>query len=174
MIINTSVLDKAGIEWKDNELIVLNLIKQKDFDVLEDCHKTIDKLDEKNFIAYIKDTKPPKHHRVRITKKGKSFLNYVEIPEITKESLNLAKKLLSLYQSNGLRINNKKKVFELVAWFLAETGFDAKRVYNTVEEYVNNTEPKFTSSLNNLIWKGQSVYSAKWKLSESKLYSLIT
>lgn len=174
MVINTTILDKAGIKWKDNELIVLNLIKQKDYDVLEGCAETIEKLAEKNFISYIKDTKPPDYKRARITKKGRSFLNYVEIPEISQKSWNLAKDLLSLYKNNDLRINNKKQVYEMVAWFLNETGYEPKEVYNTVEEYINSTEPKFTSSLNNLIWKGQSVYSAKWKLSESKLYSLMT
>lgn len=177
MYINFEILSKNNFSWAENELLVLQIIKQKQYDLLESCSKDLlNNLYKNGYIQLIKGNKNvPKYMLVRLSEKAKKFLKDISVAEITSESKELAAKLISLYQNNNLTINNKKKVVEMVSWFLSEVpDFTADKIYETVENYINTENRQFVRSLNNLIWKGESVFATKWQLSQSKLYGLLT
>jgi hypothetical protein len=174
MYINFNLLERVGIKWRDNELLVLQCLKQKDYDVL-DVHSrdALNSLYKKGFVTLVKGNQPA-IQRARVSKKGNKFLKDLSVAEITEESKQLAGNLISLYENAGKPVQNKKKIVELTAWFLAETDFSAEEIYNVVEEYIRTEEIKYVSHLQNLIWKGESVFSTNWNLAQSKLYGLLT
>lgn len=174
MYVNFNVLDSKNISWE--ELMILQIIYQKDYSRLEKYRDGLNSLWKKEMLTLIKEVKKdtPKYMLARLSDKGKRFLKDLSVAEITDESRNLAAKLISLYDNNNLTIANKKKIVELVSWFLAETGFEPNKVYAVVQTYISETPKEFTSNLNNLIWRGESVFATKWQLSQSKLYGLMT
>ncbi len=176
MVINFKTLDKHGFSWKNSEVLVMQCIHQKEYELLEDCRDILNGLYKKDFISLIKRAKKdtPTYMKARLTKKGKSFLKDLQVAEITQESKLVAFELIEMYSSKNLNIGNKKKIVELVAWFIAESQIDADTIADTVNDYILKEDPKFTSKLENLIWKGDSVFSTAWNLSQSKLYQMIT
>lgn len=176
MYINLDLLEKHDIIWKDNKYIVLQCIKQKEYERLEDCKDILNELWKGDYLTLIKKTSKniPNYMRVRLSKKGKMFLKDSEIVGITPEGKKLAALLIELYDNRNLKIANKKKVVELISWFLMDSGFEPRDVYQTVEYYVISTGLKYISNLNNLIWKGENLFATNWNLSDSKLYGLMT
>lgn len=173
MYINFKILVKSGVNAQ--QLLILQGIKQKEYDMFEKALPHLEKLKENGFLTTIKGEKTQAlYTKFRLSKKGKNFLRDLEIAEITEESLKLSAELISLYEDEGLDIKNKKKIVELTSWFLSETGFNGDDVYQTVSDYINSTEKTYVSNLNNLIWKGESAFSTKWNLSQSKLYGMMT
>lgn len=182
MYINTKVFSKSGL--KVSELFIVQLISQKDF---LDEEPLLSKVSRQRFIEledrkYIEKLKNPlksyPYWKIyRLTKKTKGILRDIQIPDITLASKKLSKYLIDLYQDNNLSINknsNKKEINELIAWFLANVDFSPKEIFGAVEDYINNTDRKYISSLSNLIWKPDNVYSTNKTLSKSKLYGLMT
>ena len=176
MFINFNILEKNNFDWKDNKLLVLLTIRQKEYNRLVDCREKLIELFKDGYITKVKgNKKDPEFLKARLSKKGKKLLELLEIPEVTKESENLSIRLIELYKSNGLekKIGNKNKITKLISWFLGETQFESDDVYNTVETYINSVENKFIRGIEHLVWKGESVFSTKWSLSNSKLYNLM-
>lgn len=161
MAINTKVLEKNNVAWLDNDYIVLQAIQQKQTDDFSE--KVIERLLQKELIT----------HKRKITPKGTKFLREVSIIGLTEESKYLTEKLIVFYQEQGLKINNKKKTYEIISWFIAETGFEPKEIFNKVEEYVFGVKEKmYVSELGNLFWKAPNLYATKYNLNESKLYNI--
>ena len=176
MYVNFDLLEKKEIEWKSNDLLVLQCIRQKEYERLEGCRNSLLRLFKKELVVKIAShpkNKPP-YLGARLTMKAKAFLRDLQVASVTEESLGLAKSLIELYEQNNLTVGNRKEIVELVSWFLAETQeYTPDMVYDVVADYVNSTERKFIRSLYTLIWKGKSVFSTNWSLSDSKLYELM-
>lgn len=173
MYINFKVLTSHKITAQ--ELLILQAVKQSEFEMLSKAEAKLLDLQNRDLLTTIKGkSSEPLYLKFRLSKKGKTFLRDLEVAEITESSLSLSGNLIALYENEGLEIANKKEVVELVSWFLSETNFDPEAVYQSVSDYLNSTEKKFISNLNNLIWKSKNVYSTKWSLTQSKLYGLMT
>jgi len=174
MYINTELLDKKGIEWRNNDLIVLQVINQKSNEVLDErCKDALNRVYKLGYLKFIKGTKgQTNYEKVRINPQGKEFLRQLEIPDITEASKHLTKRLIEIYENHNKEYGNEKKISTLVAWFLAETGIPAKEVFKQVENYLLETPPKYIMKLENLIHKKDHVYQTKWKMENSKLYEL--
>lgn len=161
MAINTEVLNKNNIKWLNNEFIVLQAIQQKQKDDFEE--KVLESLLAKELI----------NEKHKITPKGTKLLREVGVLGLTEESKYLTKKLINLYESHGLLIKNKKRVGGLVAWFIGETGYEPRHIYEKVQEYILSVSEKmYVSELGNLFWKAPNVYATKYTLDDSKLYSI--
>lgn len=177
MYLNFEILEKKGFSWKENELLVLLCIRQKEYERLEPCRDVLLSLHSKGYVVKLAShpKNKPSYLGARLTMKSKALIRELQIAEITPESTSLAASLVSLYEQYNLNIGNKKKIVELVAWFMAETqDYTPEQVYEAVENYVSTTEKTYISALNNLLWKGESTFSTTWSLSQSKLYTLLT
>ena len=175
MYINFDLLEKEGFEWKNNELLVIFCIRQKEYERLDNCSESLNKLFQRKLVTKTSSLpkNKPAYLGARLTMKAKSFLKELQIAKVTEEAKELTKNLIDLYESRGLLIGNKKEIVELVAWFLAETQEEGAAVYDAVENYVMSTEKTYISKLNNLIWKGKNVFATNWDLADSKLYELL-
>lgn len=171
MFINFNLLKESGLSA--GELVLLQGIKQKEYLLFSKSINTLKKLKEQ---GYLKTVGKETNIEYRLDKKGKNFLKDLEIADVTNESKYLAMSLISLYEDNGIAITNKKKIVEMVSWFLSEVEFDSEYITSVVADYLQSfsaNEKKFISQLHNLIWKGESVYSINWNLSQSKLYGML-
>jgi hypothetical protein len=169
MYINFKLLLKHKI--KAGELLLLQGLKQKEYDLFFKSENTLNCLEEK---GYLKKIGKKTYKDFRLSEKGSKFLKDLQVAEITEDSKRLAMNLISLYEEKGFKITNKKKIVELCAWFLSEVDYSVDDITTVVADYLNITEIKYTSSLQNLIWKGDNVFSNNWSLSQSKLYGLLT
>lgn len=182
MYINTKVLKKYGIGVE--KFFILQMYQQKDYAEEDSMLASflpvnLDILEKDGFIKKLSNYKKsdPIYKWYRLDKKGKAFMREVQIVGISDLSKKLSVSLINLYESYNISIdanNNKKKVHELVAWFLGNTDFSAKEIYGKVEDYIRNTEKTYVSSLTNLIWKPPNLYAVHKNLSDSKLYGLMT
>lgn len=177
MFVNFDILEQKGFKWRDNQFMILLAIKNKQYARLEGLNGTLNDLFKQDYVTAIKGTPTqPKHEKVRLSKKGKAFLRDVQVAGIDDDAKLLTAALIQLYEKAGLkdRIKSKAKVLKLVSWFLGEVEFSAAQVVVVVDDYLNTEDRKYISQLPNLICKPASVFSTKWTLDESKLYSLLT
>lgn len=175
MYINYNFLDKNGFTWSNNRLLVLQCIKQKEYERLERCDRDLlNGLYKEGLITVIKgNASDPSYLKARLSKKGKECLRLVAIAEVTKESETLTKKLIDYYTQENLHIVNKTEVGRRVAWFMAETGLSVQQIYEATQNYINTCDKKYVMALDNLFWSPKNKYSSQYKLSESKLYDLM-
>jgi hypothetical protein len=101
-----------------------------------------------------------------------------KIPSYSEEDEQLLEYLVNQYKRLEKQIGNREKIKELLAWFRVETGFSRKQLYKAVVVYLKVEQEdqggKFIPSLENLIWKGGTVFQKQPKLAESRLYQFIT
>lgn len=161
-------------ELSDKDLEVLLKVRQKEtilLEVVEDVQETLDWLETKELIQYVKGDKGG--HTARVSIKGNRFLKNLEKPEYREEYGELASELISIYQSYDKFTGNKTNVEKRLTWFINESGFSLPIIRKAVDEYLLNADPKYVLSLENLCWKPASVYDKTMKLVESRLYNLI-
>lgn len=176
MYINLNILEKHGFKWQDNPLLVLQAVKQKDYQLLKDCPKELlNQLYKDGYIQLIEGKpKEDKHLKIRLTDRSKRFLKDCGVKAITEESKLLALKLIELWESNGQTVQNRKKIVELTAWLLGELPeYTVDEIFSCAESYISSSG-KFTMGLGNFLWKPENVFQKNWNTSQSKLYSLLT
>ena len=168
MYVNFNLLKRSGLNA--SELLLLQGIKQKEYSLFSKATKTLKKLEEEGWLKTVGKKTSVDY---RLDKKAKTFLRDMEIADISGESKYLAQSLISLYEDKGIKITNKKKIVELCSWFLSEIEIEIDVIISVVADYLNTTETKYTSKLDNLLWKGDSVWANNWNLSQSKLYGML-
>lgn len=167
-MINFDYLIKAGLSTDDYILMVK--VFQKDFHLLtKEDKEAVDRLLEKEYFALLKTGKTLKD-KLRISPKGKAFLENLAVPNINDEVIDLEKKLRELYEEYNKIVG--KDILKKLAWFKDVTGFRNKIIYDGVLTHLQ--EDSFTYTLSNLIWKAENVFSAKWSLDGSYLFELIS
>lgn len=162
MYLNFDVISKNEFIWQDNLFLCLVALKNK-----------VEIGDDMAELLILKGFAIRRGNKVTPTKDAIKLLKDCQIAGISDESKGLAQDLIEMYENNGKKVMNKKKVLELLSWFLSETNFSHKTIISVVENYLLTTQPKYISELHNLIWKPENVFSTKWTLSNSKLYGLI-
>ena len=112
--------------------------------------------------------------KVRLKKKGESFIVTVETPGITKEISDTMETLVRMYEESGKELGGTRKEVEArIVWFMGNTAYKPSIIVQAVEEYLQ-ANPEYTMSLCNLIWKPQSIaFSVHMTLRNSKLFDLI-
>ena len=167
MYINFDLLFKA--EMKSGDLLILLMIKQKEYERLEHHRERLLKLYEEGYVTTIKGkANTPKYMNARLSKKAVKFLGELEVPNITDEAIKLVEDLMGLVEDLGKNKPNKKKLTFLVNWFMAETGADAETIFSHVEEYISGW-----NVLENMFFKAKNAYTTKPNLAESYLYTLL-
>ena len=124
-----------------------------------------------------KNKKESEFRRLRLSKKGKEVLRNSQIADYTENDEKLFEYIVELYNKAGNSVGNDVKVKQLLAWFRVEAGTTRKAIYLAIKSYVDDLvdsdDEKFIASVENYIWKAPSVFSTKWTLGDSKLYTKI-
>jgi hypothetical protein len=173
MYINFEYLEKKSVTFY--EFLALLIIRQKNYSSLVGMGETLNSLYKKELVNSTKSVNKEKPYlSARLTAKGKKILKEVTIPNITDEVTSLSYELISLYESKGFNVGNKREVVKLLSWFMANTDFSSGEILSATEQYLQGqTEVKFTRSLENFIHKSPSAFSSKWDLGNSMLYETL-
>ncbi len=183
MPINTTYLEKKGLEPYD--FFLMNLIFQNsttDMSAYLAMYLTEDHLQRllaMDLLTMVKAKRKDEHDfkRLRLNKKGKSIRLNASIMDFTENDEKLYDALVKVFESVEKSVGNDLKVKQLLAWFRTETGYSRKKIFIAIRFYVGDLVDKnkqqFIPTLENLIWKGASLFSNKWVLSDSKLYQYI-
>ena len=173
MYINFEVLKKHGLS--PNDLITLLAIKQKEDEELI-CSLNPSS-DEDGELVLVKEGFIEKMKKVgfKVTKKATTLLRDIEIAEVTDSSKEGYASLIKLYESVGRKdkVGNKKRGLRYFSTFLATTDFPSDKIYEAVNEYLNDNEHQYTRKLDELVYKPSNVYATKFKLEDSKLYTIV-
>jgi DNA-binding MarR family transcriptional regulator len=173
MYINFEYLNKQELDYTD--FIILVAVNQKDLSsFIHHCDESFDEglkcLGEKGYIERLKSKEGYK-----LTKQGRKILREVEVANISDEVNSLLVRLQDAYIASNRKgkLGNQKNALKFLANFVAETDFDSDLIVAAVEQYLDDTPEMYTSMLEKLIFKPANHYSSKFKLSESKLYTIV-
>lgn len=145
--------------------MVLQAIKQKDsfYDAWDNELKD---LQESGYIEKCKNGS------YKLTSKGSSFLTSVTEGEVPSGIKELAEELIAMYNARGKSVGRKMEVESRLSWFVDASMFNDNTIKDAVAGYLA-VSGEYTSSLENLIWKPQSLMSVHKHLKDSKLFDLI-
>ncbi len=163
MYINFTLLYEKGLT--DVDLIILQKVKQKELFISDESE--LNNLFNLNLIE-----KNKTDGRIRISKFGNSFLNDLEIPDLTDEIKDISIKAIEMYKNYNKPFGSKNEVLVRMAWFIKNTGFNPLAVLNEIESYLSVTDMAFISRLDNLLWKQPNAFSVHKTLKDSKLYDI--
>ena len=123
MYINYKLLYEQGLD--DNDYHNLQKIFQKEdfFLALHCSDRELDKYETMNLIQYTKSGKD-RLDRVRISKKGKSFLTNLEVMDYTESIAACVSSVVNLYEASEKHVGNKLEVQNRMTWFTSQTGFN--------------------------------------------------
>ena len=168
--INFKLLYEKGLT--DHEYLLLQKVFQKEILLLEPFSDDLKPLFDRGLIQYLKG-KENVLKAVRISKKGKEFLSQLSTMDYTDNIGEILDIIVDLYKSNDKHVGTKLEVKNRLVWFIAETGFSAKVIINSIEEYLS-TNTEYTKSLENLLWTPASkAFSVHKNLKDSKLFDFI-
>ena len=169
MYVNYELMFKKGISIE--ELSTLLQINQGESLLLEG--KDFSKFEEMNLITYVKTSKLT-HESVRLSKNGKIFLDALTTKGFNDEVGELLTKLVNLYESSSKVTGNQLEIRKRLIWFIAETGFSTRVIYNAVDNYLTENS-EYTMNLDNLIWRAPSkAFSVHYNLKDSRLFDMIS
>lgn len=183
MAINTKYLESKALFPYD--FLVLQLISQNTGGEMANYlhlylnSDVLTRLLTLDLITKVKAKNKSQHDydRLRLSKKGREIFRNAQIEDYTEQDELLLDYLTKLYHSIEKPIGNEERIKQLLAWFRVETGALRKDIYYAVKTYlstfVDNSKTKYIPSLENLIWKPNSVFATKWTLADSKLYQFI-
>lgn len=128
-MINFEYLYKAGLT--DSDYILLIKVLQKEVDLIsKDDADRINELLEEGYFTLVKAGKTIRE-RLRISPKGKAFLENLDKPLVTDEVILVEEKLKELYEERG---NGTGKNFrERLAWFMNEQGLVLKQLFKLLK-----------------------------------------
>lgn len=176
MYINFPLLVKSDLDMI--ALGTLLAIKQKDFDFY--CEILNNNQQDNSWqkllnLGYIEPLKSKSGYKV--SKSGENLIKGLEIANLEEIHKEQYKTFVDSYLSLGLskdKLGNTKRGLTYYIAFLAESGFSYEDILATIEDYLdsNSREPIYIRKLSDLFCKQDNVYSTKFDLSKSKLYSL--
>lgn len=148
-----------------HSFMVLQAIKQKE----SFCEVWTDELKELQDHGYIERCKNGSY---KLTSKGSSFLTSITEGNIPVEVKELAEELIAMYNARGKNVGRKMEIESRLAWFVDASMFSDNTIKDAVAGYLA-VAGEYTSSLENLIWKPQSLMSVHKHLKDSKLFDII-
>ena len=134
MYINFEKFTESGMS--PTELLWLIALKQRDDLIVQSIPEEGMKLfEEKGFVEKLKNGS------YKISKKGASYLEVIETPEITDEISRVLGVLIDLYSTYGKDIGvSRKEAQKRLCWFMSNTNFRSSVVISAVEEYLQNNK----------------------------------
>ena len=139
--------------------------------VLDD--DSIKRLYALELIHMIKGTKKMNDlQKLRLTKKGKKWYEELQTYQTVENDFKLFETLKKIYLKEDKEIGSEKKCINLIAWFRVETGFTHREIWLIAKHFVSDeTRMKYSNVLEYAFYKGDSVFSVKPKLEDSKMFN---
>ena len=168
MYINYKYLKESDLGWMD--VLVLQLVKQGD-GVLLDKEQYELLLDE-GYLTLIKGKKnETEAQKLRLSDKGKDFLNELEEAESTEEDKIVLEWLCDIYKKLGKEIGSKKKTLSYIKDFRVKSGIDKNRLINLCSTFVgDDNQMEYSNILQNVFFKPTNVYNTRFNLEDSRLW----
>lgn len=109
--------------------------------------------------------------RIRLSSKGKKFLEDLSTPEVTEDSLRIYEWIKNIYLSEGKALGNQKKTKMYIAQFSAESEIKQNCLAYLIKSFTNDeSEMEWSKVLQYLFFKGESVFNIRFDLHSSRLY----
>ena len=148
---------------KDVSELIANLIIEEE-DLTE--------LEEKGYIKFVKGKKDDSElHRMRLGKKGTSFLNSLDDPDVEPEDVKIFDWLANIYKKRDKQIGNGKRTQRHIASFRVKSDIDRNRLAFLCEAFINDDdEQEYSHKLENVFWKPVNMFQSKFVLEDSRLW----
>lgn len=183
MAVNIKYLMEKGLSFHDftNMILLAQNTEQGIHEelILNMTEDDLTRLHALGLVSLVKKKRKSDHDftTMRLSKKGKEVYRNAQITDYTEADEKLMEALGGLYNKIDKSIGNDVKVKQLLAWFRTETQYSRKMIYLAIKFFILKHEDKekvkYVPTLENLIWRGDNIFAAKWNLSSSKLYQFI-
>jgi len=174
MYINVKILEVHKISFIDT--VILQFAKQNKYEdmseVLEELSDYVTRLHTRGLLEEIKgNQKDSIFKKTRLTEKGSSILDDIEIPEILEEDLKIYDWLEGIYTKSGKDIGNKKKTKTLISKFRAHSGISKNNLAFLCKAFIEDqTQFEYSIRLEYLFFKPSNVFTTKFDIESSRLY----
>jgi hypothetical protein len=183
MVINKKYLNTKDLnvyDWFLMHLVFLNSSEDMSEELIQYLpNEILNIYEEKKYITKVKAKKKTDHEykAPRLSKTGKEIYRNSQILDFTIQDEKLYEYLVTLFEGIDKPVGNPARIKQLLAWFRVETTYSRKLIYKSISTYIqfmiDKGKEQYISSLENLIWKSNNVFSTKWSLADSKLYQFI-
>lgn len=176
MYLNVKMIEARGLSL--DLVIILQLCKQNKFEDMSNQIESRGSLDlpwlfEHNLIEHVKAKKKSdtEYHTVRLSKKGQTYLDDVETPEITEEDIKIFEWLSNAYKNAGKEVGNRKKGLIWLSNFRVESGINRNWLVTLCSHFLkDDQQQQYSQKLQYVFWKPSNMYAVKFQLEESKLW----
>lgn len=168
MFINFKNLKKEGIS--ESDLIFLVAVGQGFVDYISAHVDTKEHLSE--YVKYVKGRKDrDKVELIRLTDKGKSFLQSLFDPIVDEEDEIIFNYLKQVYLKKGKKIGNGAKTKRYINLFKNTSFITRNRLVSLVTTFVNDEENmEWNNILEYCLYKPPTAFETRFNLEESRLY----
>lgn len=176
MYLNVKMIEARGLTL--DLVLLLQLCKQNKFEDLSEQIKLRAGLDmawlnERGLVEHVKakNKSETEFHTVRLSKKGQTYLDDIETPEITDEDLKIFDWLSRTYKNAGKEVGNRKKTLIWLANFRVESGINRNKLVTLCNYFLKDEhQQQYSQKLQYVFWKPSHMYATKFQLEESKLW----
>ena len=149
-------------KFEDNELLLISIYNIK----------RIEKFENLGLVKYIKGTKKSsKFKLVRLSDKGSSTLELIQIPLVNQDDLNIFNWLESIYKKEEKEIGNAKKTKSLISQFRVNSGIERNHLAYLCKTFIlDEREMEWSKKLEFLFWKPSNLFQTKFDIEQSRLY----
>jgi hypothetical protein len=179
MYINFNLMLKKGITH--GHLLILQLSKQMKLEdvsesLIQLCGKKgevpVQALIDSGYLELIKGkTSDSFFRKVRLTKKGAEVLDALETPLVNEDDLQLFDWLSKIYLKREKSIGNAKKTKIYLASFRVHSGIEKNALAFLLKTFIGDEkEQEYSHILQNVFFKGDTVFSTKFDIEQSRLY----
>ena len=110
--------------------------------------------------------------RLRLSKKGKTWLKELQIPNTVPNDFEMATYIINAYKKLDKSVTSEAKIVELIAWFRVETGFTHRQIFTVLNTFINDdNQMEYSNILDNIFWKRPHMYAVNKKIEDSRLYA---
>lgn len=172
---NFNLARKHNLNPRD--VVYLQLIKQNKF---EDNSFLISQLDElllnnyekEGFVEYIKGNKSDtRYQKIRLTKKGSSLLDALELPNVEEDDIKLLNWLSNIYFKEDKSIGNRKRILLGIAGFRTNTGITKNNFALLLKTFIQDEKNfEYSHKLEYLFFNPKNLFQRKFSLDDCRLY----
>ena len=173
--INTKILEQKNLNLTQVALLqILHQNRTEDMsELLESYNDDLDVLKDRGFIDEVKakNKQESVFKLLRLSKTGKSVLDTVETPEVSEDDLKIFNWVAGIYANTGREIGNAKRTKMFISQFSKESGISKNSLAFLIQTFINDeSQFDWSRKLQNLFFKGESVFSVRFDLHSSRLY----
>lgn len=168
MFLNFKSFSKEGIS--ESDLLFLIAVGQGYFDYISNYIDSKDHLSE--YVKYVKGKKDrDKSELIRLSDKGKKFLQSLSEPIVDEEDEILFEYLKKVYLSKDKKIGNGAKTKRYINLFKNTSFITRNRLVSLVTTFVNDEENmSYNNVLEYCFYKPPTAFETRFNLEESRLY----